>query len=359
MASLNAANASSKFNVHIKSMTGNIITIECHDDMTISSLIDKLLVRLPEDQMAEVLDATLMLSVLNNKGNHNYQELSPSDVLRDKNIVNDTELLVVYRTVRGSVSCTRPFPNGETLSQKLHQWIEAPDEARRIDFDHRFQPEEDARLRRFESKRNVTLLLNHNNWEWDKMTAFTLTNSLNPYPPLMAFDVDSQIMASTVRYIESENTNALVYYPTSSIETHQYPLEEGSIIKGKLYSIKIVINQSFRGLPGGPGRHRYFDRYERYFIVQVILKSPITILNQNGDILHSFLEPNDVVGVPYQKILMCDANGNLLTERPPVRLPNNPPPLLRFQGGRCRHTKKSKRTRKSKRTKNKRKTRSR
>lgn len=377
-----AVNAFSIFNVNIKSMTGDMTRIKCHSDMRISTLIDKLLETLPEDKKDLLMDATLLLPVLNKNGEvTGYKPLHPNDLLGDKGIVDNTVLDVVYHDIYSKMSCIHPFPNGETLSQNLHRWIEAQEPAGRIDFNPPFEPEAVVRQRMEEayaqqmgpnappllhpptltngmytSRRNTTLLLNHNNWNWDKDTVFTLTNSQTlediGIPVNQTFV--SPIMNANVLYKADEPFRKIRYNTgiQNAVSTGDFEVPEHSTIRGKVYGIYIIINQIYQRATGWRQ-----ESYERQFHIVVQLSGPITIRNKNGDkILHSFTSENAICEVPYEMILRCDAGGNLHNSMNELQAPNLEAPN---SGGRRHRIKKSKQTKKSKRTKNKRKTRSR
>ena len=146
--SLAAVNAFPTFNVHIKIMSGDMITIECNSRMSISSLTDRLLQALPEDNKDMIMGATLTLPTLSNNGEvTGYELLHPSDLLGDKGIVDNTKLEAVYQDIYSNMSCIRPFPDGQTFSQHLHGWIEAQALSESIGFHPPFEREEVVRQR--------------------------------------------------------------------------------------------------------------------------------------------------------------------------------------------------------------------
>jgi hypothetical protein len=374
-----AVNDFPKFNVHIKTMSGNMITIECNSRMSISSLTDKLLEALPEDNKDMIMGATLTLPTLSNNGEvTGYELLHPSDLLGDKGIVNNTTLDAVYKDIFSNMSCIHPFPEGQTFSQNLHRWIEAQPLAESIGFNPPFEREEVVRQRMeavhvtqfglngppiihpisgytsnktHTANRNTTLLLNHNNWNWDKDTVFTLSNSQTLAAIGMPEEQNfvSHIMNSNVSYAPFNPFHKIRYNTGAENDEGNNDVEvpNHSYIRGVLRAINITINNTyFRAHSQRP------DHYERRYHISVLLSSPITIRNKNGDeVLHSFTHENATCLVPYEMILMCDADGNLPNSMNELEAPNS--------GGRRRRTKTSKRTKKSKRTKNKRKTRSR
>jgi len=365
------------FNVHVKSIIGSddVITIECHSGMSVSLLIDELLKALPENKKGFFIGATLFLPFFK-RNEPDYDELKPYELLGAKGIVNNTKLVAVYHDIYSKMSCIHPFPDGKTFSEHLHQWIEADEEAKRIDFEPPFQQEavvrqlmEQAQADNappllhpitpytngpYTSSRNTTLLLNHNNWVWDKETIFTLSNSQTlasiGIPNEQNFRSPINKMNSNVSYQPSDAFRKIQYITSEDGPEGMFEVPNYYSIRGILRGINITIRQEY--LRPDYGREQ---SYERHFRITIFLSDPIYIHDKNGNrlsritntVTNTYIDISTILrcNIPYEMILMCGANGLLPNSMNELEAPNI--------GGRRRRTKKSKRT------KNKRKTRSR
>ena len=380
------AASSRTFRVHIKNLAGAIETIECSSDMNIQGLIDKLRQTLPNSEKGMEINLMLPIPENGNGADVNFStlKLKPSDILEKKGIMDGTELNVFYNNI--SPSCIHPFPNGETFHEHLHRWIEEQDEKKRIDFDPPFKTEEQARanmnaawatqvgpngppripapggdsLRKHHAIRNTSLLVNHNDWTWDQPHLFFLTNS-----EIDNFERRQQFPSATMGipvayysemtysqpYPRSQNKVNLIYSPVgiSSPEQDTITIPNNSSIKGTLTEITIAIMQMYKN-----------DHYTRSFTIWIILSGPITIRDPNGEILLSLDNSKAVCWVPYDLILMCNANNKLPLSRNALQAANVSNPNNYINSGNTNSGNKTggrRRTKRLKRSKNKRKSR--
>jgi hypothetical protein len=352
--------------------------------MTVFELMGKLRETLPNSEKGMEIKLMLPIPENGNRSAINFSKLTlkPGDILGDKGIVDGTELSVVYNKI--SPSCVIPFPKGEPFFEHLHGWIEAQNKEDRIDFNPPFRTETQARanmnaswaaqfgtsgprippvggdsFKKHYASRNTSLLVNHNNWNWDEPHLFFLTNAeIDNFETRRRFPsaiMDFPVMYhSDISYSQpyplSQNKVNLTYSPVgiSSPEQQTITIPNNSSIKGTLSEITISIMQMYKG-----------TFYSRSCSIWIILSGPIVIRDPSGEILLSLDNTNSVCWIPYEIIMMCNANRKLRLSRSALEAINvtNPNNYINNTNNSGNKTGGRRRTARVKRSKNKRKSR--
>lgn len=340
-----SSSANEGFTVSITNGGGQTINITYTSDMSVYDLTNKLHKTYLENEHDDDEYILMMRSPPNgNVVNLESLILKPTDILRDKGIIGDTELNVIYKKI---TSCIRPGP----FVEYLHKWIDGTQDAPpKITFVPPFEsiatitartpPSPIPNLSKihvangvFESTYGVSCLADYNHWIWDQEYLFVLTNTQrNLYNGIRQFPSIVMGQGSNISYssINDNGSMVLPYWPNGINYVHgevrnpEYIIVgNGSSVRGNLNGIKILITQTEIS-------PTMFKRECRIFVE---LKGYIKIINKNNGYNISLDNKNAICHVAYDYILMCDNQGNLA-------------------GGK-RRTRRLKRSKRTKRSKNK------
>ena len=314
--------ASDHFDVTVRDLKGNSVTVDCTPDTPISYLINKFRERLPHIENKRKFILTK---------NGSPDELTGT--LRDNDItgkINSEIILFAVYTGWGPdmIKCI----NREPITEKLHHLIED-----KIKFKAGTRPAH---------KENIdctALVTEHNNWTVDTECLFFLTT--NQPSEFKTWKSESITMHAPDKKVgpyvgpieyqsgidyKIKTHSHMNYYYSKKLDAERKMLIPKNMahIRGTLSKIIINITNK-KDSPTG---------YKREFEIYVVLKGPIEIYEPDGTVKYSSDDPTASCLVQYDSIMMCNPQGEL-------NIPNN------SQGGR-----RAKQTKRTKRSKNKRKT---
>jgi hypothetical protein len=369
--------SSSEFVVNIFDMAGGVERITSSSDMHVSELISKIRQTRPNSEKNTHIKLFFTMPETNK---YKRLDLYPDKTLGEMGINEDAFINVFYNDPL-TPSCIRPLPHNIVFHDQLHTWIEEKDAANRIDFkdpfefdlatvkklEHEGKLTDGVVLGEHKASRNMTLLINHNKWQWDADHLFFLTNTqferfritTKQYSDTMGSNVEytfnewmaypeqkDHIMVD-LELLYRENGQSQILEPSNQKPTlspwKTITVPNYSSIIGKLDSAYISIVQTY-------GTRKYI----RYCNVMVVLAGPIIIRDPDGKSLLILEDETAQCTFPYQMILMCKINGKIPVSSNALKIVNvqNPNNYINANIAGGRH-----RTKRSKRTKNKKNTR--
>ena len=315
--------ASDHFQVHIKDLAGQSVTVQCTSDTPVSYLISQF-----RDNISPMYKRHLILLLKDDRS-----EVELNGTLKSNGIEHDTNLFAIYKFW---VSCINPEP----IAGHLHHWIENNIRT----FKPKFNPKIPPPPTWVKTADCTDFFKQYNKWENGKHSFFLTAAQMGQFDMITTVEsITDNIELISIGYkselskpLKSKSNKTSAYVEQTSAYVEYRPNELGQLtrqlmandifVRGNLDRVQITINQK-KGTQG-----RTFDRG---FEIYVILKGPIEICKPNGDIQYSSNNSDAECKIPYDYIEMCSSPAEFY-------MSNN------TQGG--RRVKRTKRTQKKRKT---------